>query len=351
MFRSIIVLLSMLVFLTACTEGNVQTENVVRPVRAFHVGAQEEFSKRKFPGRAAASNAVTLAFEVSGKLNEIPVAVGDRVKKGDVLATIDARDFRNTLDQSRAELKRAKAQYDRMLNALADNAVSKQDVTNAEAAYESAKATVNIHQKALDDTRLVAPYDAIVSSKQIKSFGNVQAKQPAIRIVNPERIEMETDIPSDIISMAKEGMDVLVVFDDFPNTVIHSKISEIAAEASPATRTYSVTLLMDQPEDVTILPGMAGKAWRAPQTKPGNTPLKSRGFEVPLNAILAGTDGKSYVWVIEQETGEVSRTVVQPGELTQHGVLVQGLKGGEFIASAGVNSLSDGQKVRITRNK
>ena len=160
---------------------------------------------------------------------------------------------------------------------------------------------------------------------------------------------MEADIPENIISLAKEGMEILVQFDAFPDITITSTISEIGTEASQLTRTYPVTLIMDQPKGVTILPGMAGKAWRAPQTRPANTPKNLRGFEVPLTAILSGAENQSYVWVINEETQDVKRLAVKTGELTQKGVLVQGLKGGEFIAIAGVNSLHEGQKVRITK--
>ena len=349
MLRSLLVGLCIVTTLTACTDEAKESAEVIRPIRTMEVGQQEQLSERKFPGRAAASDSVTLAFEVSGKLNEITINIGDKVKKGDVLASLDDRDFRNVLDQSKAELKRAKAQYARMKNALADNAVARQDVTNAEAAYESAKATVEIHQKALDDTQLHAPYDGIITEKQITSFGNVQAKQPAIRIVDPTRIEMEADIPESIISYVGVGMEILVEFDAFPDVTIVSKVSEIGNEASQLTRTYPVTLIMDQPEEATILPGMSGKAWRAPQTTPTDIPASFRGFEVPLTAILSDTDQQNYVWVINPDSSIVSRIAVTTGELTQKGVLVQGLEGGELIATAGVNSLQEGQKVRVIK--
>lgn len=348
MNKHIIIFLCILFLLAACKEEeSAQTTEVIRPVYAMQIGLNEEFGTRKFPGRASASNAVTLAFEVSGKLNKIPVSVGDRVKQGDILASLDPRDFQNTLEQAKAEAKRAGVLYARLKNALADNAVSKQEVSDAEAAYDSAKAAVKIRQKALEDTELKAPYDAIVTAKFIKSFGNVQAKQNAIRIVDPTRIEMVADIPEGMISLARVGMEILVEYDAFPGVVITARVSEISAEASQTTRTFPVTLIMDQPDSVAILPGMAGKAWRAPQTITENAPAHMRGFQVPLTAILSASNGQKYVWVINEETNEVNRTRIETGELTEHGVLVQGLKGGESIATVGVNRLKEGQKVRI----
>lgn len=349
MLRCLTLSLCAVLILSGCQEQTTAKEEVIRPIRAIQVGTHEEFSERKFPGRAAASDAVTLAFEVPGKLNEIPVSVGDFVKKGDVLAFLDDRDFQNALNQAKAELKRAQAQYERMRNALADNAVSRQDVTNAEAAYDSAKAVVEIQQKALDDTRLLAPYDAVITEKLVQSFGNVVAKQPAIRLINPAHIEMEVDIPEDLISFVREGMEINVTFDVFPNTLITSTISEISSEASQATRTYPVTLMMDQPEDIKILPGMSGTAWREVEQTNATLPEDLLGFNVPITAVLSETDGKTYVWVIDQDTGAVRRVEIETGTVTRTGVLVKGLNGGEFIATAGVNSLIEGQKVRMIK--
>lgn len=331
--------------------SSTEATEVVRPVRAMQLGMQEAFAERKFPGRAEASNEVTLAFEVSGKLNELEVSVGDKVKRGDVLASVDPRDFQNALDQAKAEAKRANSRYQRMQKAFADNAVSAQNVSDAEAAYESTRALLNIRQKALDDTKLLAPYDAIVAATFVDSFGNVRAKQPAVRLVDPSRIEMLADLPESLISFAKEGMKTFVRFDVFPDLIIPAVVKEVGSEASETTRTYPVTMIMDQPEGATILPGMAGEAWPSLEEYSAElAPEGFHGFVVPVSAILAGNDGKKYVWVIDAQTGRVRKTEVSLGELTTHGVLVQGLDGGLYIATAGVHSLRQGQQVRILKS-
>ncbi len=348
--RHIMLFLFAVLVLVSCKEDTamIEAREVIRPIYAMQVGVQKNLGVRKFPGQAEASDAVTLAFEVSGKLNEIFIFVGDKVKKGDLLASLDSRDFENTLVQAEAELKRSKVQYERMKAAAKDNAVSKQELTNVQAAYENAMASIRIRKKALEDTELRAPYDAIVAAKYIKSFGNVQAKHRAIRLVDIKRIEMVSDIPEDIIMLVKKDMDILVEFDAFPSVIITAKISEIGIEALKTTRTYPVTLIMDQPENVTILPGMAGKAWPPHDTKIDNVPATMKGFDVPLSALLSGDNGQqSFVWVIDPKDGSVSRKDVQTGVLSDSGILIQGLKGGEFIATAGVNTLREGQKVII----
>lgn len=341
--------LSVVILLPGCQQADQESlQEVVRPIKTLVVSTEQGLSERVFPGIAQASSAVTLAFEVSGKLNEIPVAVGDIVNKGDVLASLDVEDFKNALQQAEAELKRSRAQYERTERAAKANAVSKQELTNAQAAYESALAIVETRKKTLNDTKLRAPYHAIVTAKFIDNFGNVTAKSPAIRVIDPERIKMLVDIPEDIIIHAKVGMEVMVSYDSFPDLDITASISEIGSEASQSTRTYPVTLIMDQPKDKKILPGMSGRAWRK-----SNAVLEGAeslaGFDIPVSAIFADAQGDTFVWIFDKASSTVSRQAVQTGEITQHGVLVKGLNGGEIIATAGVNVLREGQHVRVTQ--
>jgi len=119
----------------------------------------------------------------------------------------------------------------------------------------------------------------------------------------------------------------------------------IWTEASEATRTYPVNVLIEQPEDVTILPGMAGEA-SATVELPGN-PDDPQALEVRLSALATDDQEKSYVWVIDPETQTVSRRDVELGETTTRGIFVRGLRRGEWVAVAGTKTLQEGQKVRM----
>lgn len=347
MIRRNIWFATMLLSVMACKNNQDSDTTVVRPVKVIQLGQEEAFGERHFTGKAEASDAATLAFEVHGKLNKFNTNIGDKVKKGAVLATVDSRDFKNALDQAKAELKRAEAQYNRLKKALEANAVSKQQVTDANAALESARALVNIRSKAFDDTKIIAPFSGVVVSQFVKNYENIQAKQPIVRIVAIDQVEMVVDIPEHLISLASTDMKVLVAFDAFPETVISAKIHEIGKEASSTTRTFPVTLIMNQPETVTILPGMSGKAWRNPSATLDAKTSSLSGFEVPISAILSKSKTENYVWVFNTEIENVSKRKIELGDITNNGVLIKGVKGGEYIVTAGVHVLTEGQNVRL----
>jgi RND family efflux transporter MFP subunit len=321
----------------------------IRPVRSMAVGDEASFTARWWPGRAKATLEVDLGFEVSGQLIERSADVGDEVKAGTVMARLDARDYENALLRAKAERDRAKANYGRLAEAAKTGAVSRQELDDGRARYNQAEAQVAIRQKAVDDTRIVAPFDGIVSQTYVDNFQNVRVKQPVIRLLDVSRIEMVINIPEDRINLAPYIQEVRVRFDALPGVEIPATIREIGNEASEATRTYPVTLSMDPArQGAEVKPGMAGEATARVELP---DELREVGIEVPQSALLA-PDGapaqETFVWVVDEETQTVHRRKVVPGQLTvRGGTLVQGLEPGERIVTAGVHSLREGQKVRI----
>ena len=201
-------------------------------------------------------------------------------------------------------------------------------------------------QDDLNDTELRAPYAGYIAQTFVENFQNVRSNQPIVRLLDISHIEMVIDIPEQLISVAPYVKDIKVRFDAFPGRDFPAQIKEIGTEASQTTRTYPVTLLMTQPQDIQILPGMAGRATghaRLPDD------VKQSGLEVPASAVFSPEESdKSYVWVIDDATKKVQQREVTLDAPTARGIRVSaGLKPGEWIATAGVHTLRDGQEVRI----
>ena len=138
------------------------------------------------------------------------------------------------------------------------------------------------------------------------------------------------------------------MFDAFPQVEVPSRIKEVGKEASKTTRTYPVTLVMDQPEGIRILPGMAGKAR-------GNKEASAQmaedqgmvGFQVPVAATFSDDAGQSCVWVVDPQSSTVSKRTVDLIGITERGAMISGVEAKETIVTAGVNFLVEGQKVRV----
>ncbi len=333
--------------LTSCQSEPPETVEQIRPIPAIQVGEVQKVSGRKFPGKAMATQHVNLSFDVSGKLVERPVDIGAVVKKGDVIARLNPSDFNAKVKSTKAELKKAKLNFTRGKKLIKDGFISQREYDRLEAAVDVADANLAVAQKALRDSVLRAPFDGHISNLYVENYQAVRAKKVIARLLDTTKIEMVVQVPENLISKVPHIEDILVTFDTFPDAQLAATIKEISNEASETTRTYPVTLIMPQRDDVKILPGMAGSA-TGTLAKPEAAEAAEQ-LVVPVKAVFTpDTEKQDHVWVIDENSGSVEMRAVTTGHLTQSGIqITDGLQAGEWIATAGTHTLSEDQKVRI----
>jgi RND family efflux transporter MFP subunit len=339
-----------------------ETAKPPRSVKAMQVVAPSTIASRSFPGRAEAGQEVNLSFRVAGPLIELPVSVGDAVKQDDIVARIDPTDYQSVvsslegqLQSAQAAANRAQADFERVENTMRDDpgATSEMALDRARqlrdstaAAVRSTRATVTGSRDQLSYTSLSAPFDGEVVETYVENFETVVPMQPILRVVDRASIEFTISVPENQIVYAPYVTGATVTFDALPGVEVTAAIKEIGKEASQATRTYPVTLAMEQPEGADILPGMAGEALMEADLPEESARL---GIQIPTTALFAEEDTeKSYVWVIDQGTSTLERREVQTGDLSEFGILIRsGLEAEEWVVVAGASLLSAGEEVRI----
>ncbi len=323
----------------------VEKPEIIRPVRVIKLEPVAGFRGGWLPGRAEATTELNLGFEVAGTILERPVNKGDNVKQGQLLARLDPRDFQNEIKAAVAQRNRDQAYRSRIAEALKSKAVARQDLDDADARLEQSRALVKIKRKALEDSKIYAPFDGSISWTYKEVGQRVQAKENVLRLLNISQIEFTVDVPETMITEVPNILDVIITFDAHPNRRIPARIKEIGTEASAATRTYPVTLIFDQPEDIDILPGMAGRVMEdeASVRETDGEPE----FLLPLSAFFT-TDGDNHkVWIVDEATMTISARAVTRGKLSDKGQYVRGLKEGMRVVTAGVSRLREGQQVTI----
>ncbi|MEN6498027.1 MAG: efflux RND transporter periplasmic adaptor subunit [Thermoguttaceae bacterium] len=396
---------------TGCRKAPSEPE-AIRPVRAIKVGDLKAIAGREFPGRAKARDEVDLSFRVSGPLVALPVDVGSKVTKGDVIAALDPRDFQAALDSAQGNLTRAQAnllamergarpeeiqqlkaaveeaeasyrqaaaEHERNAKLLPKGAISRSEFDmslarrdRSVAQVTKAKEDLNIGQKGarpedleakrseikaleaavanaknqLEYAVLKAPFDGTVAARYVDNFQTVQVKQPVVRLLDVSKIEVTIQVPESLISLVPRVKKAVCRFDAFAGRQFVGQITKIGSEASQTTRTYPVTVQVDQPNDVQILPGMAATVRGAPEASEKPT---DEDLVVPPSAVFtADAGGQSCVWVVGEDGQKVTRRPVKTGKLTPVGIAVtEGLRPGEWVVSAGVHSLREDQPVRI----
>lgn len=332
--------------LGGCTEDPPPQGELVRSVKAVKIADYTGFFNRSFPGTAKPTQEVDLAFDVEGTLVERPVNIGDLIEAGQVVAKLDQRDFRARVKAAQAEVTKNNANFERAQELIKKDFISKSDYDKLESAKEVAESALLVAHKALSDSVLSAPFDGVITNLYVENYQAVLPKQPVARLVDNSRIEIVVNIPEQYISLVPQVQNLRVRFDAFKEVEIPARVKEIGKEASQATRTYPVNLIMDQPEGVEILPGMAGVAHGAARLPEAEG---SRSVTVPVTAVYSSeATEQSFVWVIDETTMTVARRPVTVDSLSDTGVTIsEGLQPGEWIATAGVHYLKEGQKVRI----
>jgi RND family efflux transporter MFP subunit len=222
-----------------------------------------------------------------------------------------------------------------------------EDLEAKRAEIRALEAAVASAQNQLDYAVLSAPFDGRVAAKYVDNFQTVQAKQPIVRLLDVSTIEVTIQVPESLISLVPLVKAVECRFDAFGDREFVGQVTKIGSEASQTTPTYPVTIQLDQADDVQILPGMAATVRNrveAAEEEPAKQDLV-----VPVGAVFAAEVNKqSFVWIVDEASSKVSRRAVQTGQLTPVGLAVtDGLQRGEWVVSAGVNSLREGQQVTI----
>jgi RND family efflux transporter MFP subunit len=351
-------------FVTSCgkKEEKVPQKKVIRPVKIMTVVSSEEAFKRKFPGRVRAAKRVELAFQVGGPLIELPIEEGQNVKRRQLLARVDPKDFQTDLRNAEGGLGKAKAalqlaqtEYERVVRIRKKDpgAVSqamvdrrREAVNKAQADIQSLQAAVDAAKDQLSYTYLRAPFSGVISRRYVDNYQEVRAKQPIVSLDDISSLEILVDVPEIVMASVREGGPVKAVaeFAAAPGRQFPLTIKEYATRADPRTQTYQVTLQMPRPKGINILPGMTA-------TVHGSPPVKERSadqFVIPAIAVFADEAGISHVWVVDEDAMKVNKRKVTTGDLTGTDSIqiLEGLQSGEKIAITGVAQLREGMQVR-----
>lgn len=346
-----------LLFISGCSEGEVIENDTIRPVRYKAVGTSNGGRERSFSGISKSALESKLSFKVSGTISLIDVNIGDNVKKNQLIATLDNKDYNLTVQEAEAGLLQAKAQalnaasnYKRIRKLYENDNVAKSDLDNSRAAFDSANAYVKSIQTKLalaksqmSYTLLSSPFAGVVTAVHVEENENIAPGHPIVSIASEIKPEVSVAIPGILISKISEGSTVVVTFDALPGKTFNGTITEVGVAASRFATTYPVTISI-QAEETQIRPGMAATVKFIFTSKRASTII------VPSHATGEDNKGK-FVYIVipgKNNFGKVKRVAVKTGELVTGGLeILDGLSDNDLVVTAGISKLKTGMKVRM----
>lgn len=256
------IFLSCIVALSSC--GNNEKANTAtqekEPINVTTTTVQSSASSSiSTSGQIKAFNQATMSTRMMGYIEEIPVEVGQEIKKGDRLIHINSQEISAKKAQVAAEINKAKASfknaerdYERYQNLLKKNSISQKEFDNVEMAYDMAKANREAAQQMRAEvesqfayTNLRAAFDGVVTNIYAEVGNLAKPGEPLLTIENSSKFEVHTNVSESQISSIKTGDSVAVNISslDLQTT---AKVSEVAGSASQTNGQYTVKVVLDK---------------------------------------------------------------------------------------------------------
>ncbi|HSC81712.1 MAG TPA: efflux RND transporter periplasmic adaptor subunit, partial [Chitinolyticbacter sp.] len=295
-----------------------------------------------------------LSFRIGGKLIERRVDIGSVVRRGQAIARIDPQDASLNATAADAQLASAKARlaqaqmdYERAVQLLAQKFVSQAEVDNRKTALDAARESArqagaqrDLARNQAGYTTLTADADGVITEVLAEPGQVVAAGQGVAKLARDGVREIALDVPEQLRGAVKVGDAVLIRIWALPGREIKGHVSELSPAADAAARTYPAQVAFDEAvTDVQL--GMSASVRLA---QPGTAAANGRA-RVPLTALFGNT-GAQKVWRFNAKAGTVQAVPVKVAALIEDAALVEGVRAGDLIVTAGVHLLREGQQVK-----
>ena len=332
-------------------------------------------------GYVVARRQATVSSKLTGKVMELMIEEGSRVQEGQILARIDDTNIRTQLELARSQLDAARAQLTevqvqlaeaernlRRTRELADRKlVSQAALDTAQAEVDSQRARlrstqlnvtvaergVAVQAQQLEDAVVRAPFTGVITVKNAQpgemisplSAGGAGTRTGIGTLVDMESLEVEVDVNENFINRVQDGQSAETTLNAYPDWKIPSTVIAVipTADRSKATVKVRIGLKLKDPR---VIPDMGARVSFLPiedAAKPG-APAAAK-VQVATNAVHRDQE-QDVVFVVRDQT--VERRVVRLGDKQGKDVeVVEGLKGGERLASSELEKLSDGARITL----
>ena len=310
------------------------------PVRVQSVYVVNRRATVSASGTVESRHAADIGFRVTGRVTRVLVDEGDQVKAGQLLAALDAVEYRLGHEAARADLDRAQDQHARLKALAARNSVAPADLAKAEAAFHGAEAQAGLAAQHVSDAELRAPTSGVVGRRLVEPGDQVTPAKSAFTIVSLDPIQVNVGVPEAAIGRVREGATTTVTVAALANQSFQGRIRVVGVIADPTTRTYRVQVLVPNPKYI-LRPGMIA------ETLIQDTAMV-KALTVPGEAVVRDADGATLVYVYyPNERRAYSKRVTVGSVYDREVEVTSGLTGTERIVVGGAQQLRDGSAVRV----
>jgi RND family efflux transporter MFP subunit len=339
----------------------------------------QSFTLLNASGYVVAQRKAAVSSKATGRLEWIGVEEGSRVKRGEVIARLEARDVeasraqaeanlesaRANLIQAQAELEDAELNFKRSKELIAKGFIAEMEYTSAEArnkraeaavsgaksSIRAAEAALNASEVSVEYTRIRAPFDAVVLTKDanpgdiITPFGSaVNAKAAVVTIADMSSLQVEADVSESNLAKVRMGQPCEIQLDALPDKRFRGVVHMIVPTADRTKASVLVKVRFAE-TDPRILPEMSAKvAFLERPIAPGDERPRTA---LPASALVARENSQAVFLVKEDRVEEVAvRTGAPVGEMLE---VLEGVKAGDKVVTNPPKKLKSGSKISVQK--
>lgn len=305
-------------------------------VKTLTAGHDKKNIHKEYVGLVEGSLSAFVSFPVMGTIEKIHVAEGHFVKKGDILAELDAYSLTHAHTAALALLNQAEDAMKRMQMLYDSESLAEIKYIEMQTDLEKARSAEAIARKNLEDSRLSAPFSGVIGKKTAEVGENVMPNQSVFTLIKIDNVHVKVAVPEKEIGSIRLGQPASVRVSALNGESFDGVIAEKGIAADPVSHTYDIRITVSNTGNG-LLPGMVGNA-----VIYGNN--GDDVIVVPNHCVQVAGNGEKFVWKVSD--GRAVKNTVRTGKQLSGGVeITHGLSGGEEIISEGYQKLSNGVNV------
>lgn len=295
----------------------------------------------KYSGTVEEENGVALSFATGGTIRQLRVKVGDRVHRGQLIASVDPTSIKSSFDIAHATRLQAEDAFKRMKQLHDKGSLPDIKWVEAQSQLQQAVSAENIARKSLSDCNLYAPMDGVISEKDAEVGQNIAPGMPIAKLVTTSVLNVKIAVPESEMSGIHVRQRAKIQVQALDGRCFGGYVIEKGVIADPVTRSYCVKIRVEGTSGG-LLPGMVSSVSLDKVSSESNG---NSAIVIPAPLVQLGDDNSNFVWV--DEGGKAMRRTIVCGEYMSNGVsIVSGLKYGDKLILEGQQKVCSGTPLK-----
>ncbi len=331
------VIVATLLLSTSCVEREASTQVVVK-VKSEEVKREcATGHTSSYPGKVTAVSDVNLSFRVAGVIDKIAVTEGQYLRRGEIVAYMDDRDYKLQYEATQAEYNSIKGEVDRIIALYGDQSVSQNDYEKAVNGLKQITSKLSAHRNAYEDTKLKAPFDGYIQKINFDRGEAVAAGMAVLKFVSAAAPEIVVNIPAVEYLRRKELSSATATLSSYPDRKFSLEYIGVSHKAN-LNQLYETRFRVKSEDSVYPTFGMSAMVTLNYQND------NMAQTTIPFCSVFE-REGRSYVWRIVDGRSQLTQVEIEKINRNGRAVISSGVEVGDLIITAGLNSVKDGASV------